>query len=266
MNIDPWLAHFRRNRENRPEPDWQAPITVPPEVLTPLLRSLEQFQLGDGGGPASLIAWNAERFRSSSEGIRALVDLWFAEEREHSRLLKQAVARFGGRCIDAHWSFTAFCWSRRLFGVGFELTVLLLTELVSTVYYRLMRRHCDDVAVRSMCRLILRDEAGHVAFHRDRLGRAGGGRPRYGRIWEARFRLLGLAAGTMLWVNHAAALRALGAKRAEYYREVWAELSRFIRQLRRESAQNPVTIGRPVAYSRPLSTSCGPSGSAGFVR
>ena len=265
MNVHRWLTHFRRNREYRPEPDWQAPSTVPPEVLTPLLRSLEQFQLGDGGGPASLIAWNAERFRSSGEGIRALVDLWFAEEREHSRLLGQAVARFGGRCIDGHWSFTAFCWSRRLFGVRFELTVLLLTELVSTVYYRLMRRHCHDVAVRSMCRLILRDEAGHVAFHRARLAGGGDGRRRYGRIWKTRFRLLGLAAGTMLWVNHAAALRALGATRAEYYREVWAELSRFIRRLRWEAAQHASTIAPPVAYSEPLSTRCSSSGSAGLV-
>jgi hypothetical protein len=231
-----WLAHFHRNRANRAEPDWHAPVTLPATVVRPLVRSLEQFQLGDGGGPACLIAWDAERFRSSGEGTGTLVDLWFTEEREHARLLGAAVARFGGRCISGHWSFTAFCLTRKWLGVRFELTVLLLTEIVSTVYYRLLHRHGADPALRSMCRLILRDEAGHIAFHRDRLARAArAGRAGYGPVWEARFRLLGLAAASVLWVNHAPGLRALGASGAEFYREVWRELSRFVRRLRRDA-------------------------------
>jgi hypothetical protein len=39
----------------------------------------------------------------------------------------------------------------------------------------------------------------------------------------------------MLWVNHAPGLRATGASGAEFYREVWCELSQFIHSLRRES-------------------------------
>src|SRR5262249_40968252 len=174
-----------------------------------------------------------------------LVALWCAEGREHARLLGEAVARFGGKCIRGHWSFTAFCLCRRWFGVGFELTVLLLTEIVSTVYYRLLRRHGNDPALRSMCRLILRDETGHVAFHRDRLARAArAGRAGYEVWWELRFRMLGLAAATMLWVNHAPGLRALGARDTEYYREVWHELSRFVRRLRRESEGEALTQGK----------------------
>lgn len=241
-----WLAHFRANRENRPEPEWNAPLTLADDVVRPLVRSLEQFQLGDGGGPAYLIARDRERFLSQSEGTRTLVDLWFAEEREHARLLGAAVARFGGRCIRSHWSFTAFCLTRKWFGVRFELTVLLLTEIVSTVYYRLLRRHGKDAALRSMCRLILRDEIGHVAFHRDRLARAG--RAGFGTCWEFRFRLLGLAAATMLWVNHAPGLRALGASGSEFYRDVWRELSRFVERLRRECEvqAEPTRIGNVI--------------------
>jgi hypothetical protein len=54
-------------------------------------------------------------------------------------------------------------------------------------------------------------------------------------LWAARFRALGLAAATMLWVNHAPALTALGACRREFYREVWMEQARFIHRLRRQS-------------------------------
>src|SRR5438045_8963393 len=122
MDGQRWLAHFRRNRLNRPEPDWSAPLTLSPAVIEPLVRSLEQFHLGDGGGPASLIAWNAESFRSETDASRQLVDLWFAEEKEHSRLLCGAVARFGGRPIEGHWSFSVFCWWMRWFVVLLELT------------------------------------------------------------------------------------------------------------------------------------------------
>src|SRR5580693_9056567 len=121
MDTERWQAHFRANRMSRPEPDWAAPVTLPAAVVSKLVRSLEQFHLGDGGGPAGLIAWNAETFRSSSDAARQLVDLWFNEEREHSRLLCGAVQRFGGRPISRHWSFSVFCSVRRWLGVRFEL-------------------------------------------------------------------------------------------------------------------------------------------------
>jgi hypothetical protein len=146
---------------------------------------------------------------------------------------------FWWRCIEGHWSFSAFCFTRKWFGVRFELTVLLLTEIVSTVYYRLLRRYCDDKAVRAMCRLILRDEAGHVAFHRDRLARGACGSDIYeGRLWRFVFRLLGFGAGTMLYLNHGCCLRTVGATTAEFYREVWQEESRFLRRLQSD-AQSP---------------------------
>ena len=236
MDATRWLAHFRANREKRPEPDWAAPITLSAAAIEPLVRSLEQFQLGDGGGPAYLIARDRERFLAAA-GTRQLVDMWFTEEREHARLLGEAVARFGGQCIDNHWSFQVFCMTRRWLGVRFELTVLLLTEIVSTVYYKLLFRHGQDAALRSMSRLILRDEIGHVSFHRDRLARrARSVRAEFGLLWAIWFRSLGLAAATMLWVNHAAGLKALGATRKEFYREVWRELSQFISRLRMEAA------------------------------
>jgi hypothetical protein len=227
MNATRWINHFHQNRLNRPEPDWDASISLPVQTIAKVLPSLEGFQLGDGGGPASLIASDAERFRGSSEEMRTLVDLWFAEEKEHSRLLSCAVKRFGGKLITSHWSFTAFCACRRILGVRCELQILLLTELVSTAYYRVLRRHIDDTAVRAMCSLILRDEAGHVAFHRARLTASNTG----GLMWASQFWLCGYAAATMLWINHRRCLEAVGGSRSEYYREVAFEISRFVRRL-----------------------------------
>lgn len=248
MNYAKWIEHFTRNRTHRPEPDWAAPVTVPAAVLAPMLRSIEQFRLGDGGGPASLIAYDAEGFRSRTEEMRAIVDMWFAEEAEHARLLGCAVKRFDGRIITSHWSFTAFCLCRRVFGVRFELQVLTLTELVSTAYYRMLRHHSPDGPLAATCELILRDEAGHVAFQRDRLASAGCPHPGFrGLLWRIQFLLCGYAAATVLWVSHAPCLKAIGGSRREYYAEVTHHLTRFVRSLR--WAQKP--SGIPARWARP---------------
>jgi len=232
MNHAKWIEHFTRNKQNRPEPDWDAPINIPPAVLGPMLRSIEQFRLGDGGGPASLIAYDAEGFRNSTAEMRTIVDFWFAEEAEHARLLGDAVRRFGGRIITSHWSFTAFCLCRRGLGVRFELQVLTLTELVSTGYYRMLRAHSPDSPLAAMCELILRDEAGHVAFQRDRLASAGCPKPGLrGLLWRIQFVFCGYAAATVLWASHAPCLKAIGGSRGEFYSEVTRQLTRFVRSL-----------------------------------
>jgi hypothetical protein len=233
MNHAKWIEYFNRNKQNRREPDWSAPTKVPPHILAPMLRSIEEFRLGDGGGPASLIAYDAENFRGQTESMRKIVDLWFAEEAEHARLLGCAVRRFSGRFIYSHWSFTAFCWCRRIFGVRFELQVLTLTELVSTAYYRMLRKHSPDGPLAAMCELILRDEAGHVAFQRDRIADAGNPKPGLrGWLWRLQFLVCGYAAGTVLWMSHAPCLKAIGGTRTEFYSEITRLITRFMRSLR----------------------------------
>jgi hypothetical protein len=251
MNHTKWIEHFARNKQNRPEPDWSAPRHVPPNVLAPILRSIEQFRLGDGGGPASLIAFDRDNFRSRTNEMRQIVDLWFAEEAEHARLLGCAVARFGGRIITSHWSFTAFCLCRRVLGVRFELQVLTLTELVSTAYYRMLRAHSPDGPLAAMCELILRDEGGHVAFQRDRVAEAGNPKPGLrGVLWRIQFLACGYAAGTVLWISHAACLKAIGGTRAEFYGEITRQMTRFIRSLRR--ADRPAGI--PALWAKPFTS------------
>jgi hypothetical protein len=248
MNCSKWIDYFARNKQNRPEPDWSAPVNIPAVVLAQVLRSVEQFRLGDGGGPASLIAHDAESFRGRTEEMRQIVDLWFKEEVEHARLLGCAVKRFGGRFIYSHWSFTAFCLCRRVLGVRFELQVLTLTELVSTAYYRMLRNHSPDGPLVAMCELILRDEAGHVAFQRDRIADSSCPRPGlHGWLWRIQFLLCGYAAGTMLWVNHAPCLKAIGGTRAEFYAEITRQMTRFIRSLQR-SAKAPRV---PALWAKP---------------
>ncbi len=112
--------------------------------------------------------------------------------------------------------------------------MLLLTEITSTAYYRLLQRHAPLPVLAAMCALILRDEAGHVSFHCDRLATDGRSpREAFGALWAAQFCCFGYAAATMLWLNHGRCLMRLGATRLEFYREVTRELRRFLNSLAR---------------------------------
>ncbi|HET6409047.1 MAG TPA: hypothetical protein VFG14_14260 [Chthoniobacteraceae bacterium] len=80
MNYDKWILHFERNRVDRAEPDWGAPIDMTESRRRALAWSLAEYQLGDGGGPCRFIARDAEQFRGSGAPIASVIDLWFAEE------------------------------------------------------------------------------------------------------------------------------------------------------------------------------------------
>ena len=229
MNYQHWISHFRANKFNRPEPDWSAPFSMPEAKRRLLAKSIAEYQLGDGGGECRLVARDAETFRGAAEEARIVVDLWFAEEREHSRLLGRAVERIGGDFITDTFAFRMFYACRRALGVQFELLVLLVVEIVSTGYYRMIRRHVGDVPIADMCKLILRDEARHIDFHRDRL--AADFPDGIGAWRAAQLRVLGEACASFLWLGHGRALRALGATRGELFHHARSRVASFLSEL-----------------------------------
>ena len=246
MNTATWIAHFERNRRNRPVPAWDAPISMPEKKRAHLARSLAEYQLGDGGGECRLVAHDAELFRGSEGDMGRLVDLWFDEEREHSRLLAHAVRRVGGTFVTNTPAMQLFYACRRALGVQFELLVLLVVEVVSTSYYRAIRRHVGDEPLAAMCRLIIRDESGHIAFHRTRVGAAYPTGP--GLRWTCLFYLLGFACAAFLWLGkNGACLRALGATRGEFFRSVIAGLRRFVDGLTRDAVNPRAACAQPIS-------------------
>ncbi len=249
MKLEPWIQHFARNGENRPEPEWDAPLhPFAHQEKAELLESIKQFQLGDGGGPAYLIGHDLTSYFATNPDMKKLVDLWFIEEERHSDLLGKAVERLGGEPLEQHWSFSVFCGVRKFLGTRFELYALLLTEITSNNYYKLMRKYVGDRALIQMAELIIRDETGHIAFHRDRIANNLDGRYRLGSVWAVKMYTLALAAGTMLWVNHRKALVNLGATTIEFYRGFLQETAVFIktaRQRRKASERESASVKVP---------------------
>ena len=217
-----WLAHFERNRLHRPEPDWHRPTPFPGPVTVPLARSLAHFQLGESGEGTTLLT-EARRTWADDPDYVAALKLFVAEEQEHARLLEHLVARFGGTLVTTHWTHRCFRTLRRALGVGFEIQMLLIAEIIGTAYYRLLRS-TGDAVLRQVCELMLRDETAHLRFHADRLAvgqlRWSGARR---ALWTAQFQLLFRAAVTAAWIDHRRALRALGISRRLFTTDVRVE-------------------------------------------
>jgi hypothetical protein len=248
-----WIRHFEKNRLHRPEPDWNAPFQMEEKKRRALAWSLAEYQLGDGGGPCRLIARDAENYRQSSHYTQMVTDLWFREEAEHSRLLSGAVKRLRGTFVTDTFAFRQFQRVRRFMGAQFEMLVLLQVEIISTVYYRIIRKHCGDEPIAAMCGLILRDETGHVSYHRDRLCQDHpGGWNLWQRLW---FYFLGYACAAVLWLGHGRSLRAIGMRDGDFVAQVHRGLRSFVRAVQRRTAVHAPAQAPQVTERKPLHAS-----------
>jgi hypothetical protein len=239
MNSQQWLAYYQGNKRNRPEPKWNSPSSLDPEVQFVLARSLSHFQLGETGEGKFLLAGVRAEAPDDTAYHHAL-QLFIAEENEHARLLERLVRRFGGRIICRHWTHALFRLVRQAFGFKFEVQLLVIAELVGTAYYRLLRARTRDPVLDETCALLLADEACHIEFHAEWLGDfLSRLLPLESAIWCAQFQALFTAAAQVAWFDHRAALRASGANRREFFHEARQECIRFLRQLERKASQQP---------------------------
>lgn len=229
-----WIRHFENNRLHRKEPDWDMPLAIGEKERRALAWSLAEYQLGDGGGPCKLIARDADDYRAISTNTQQVTDMWFREEAEHSRLLENAVRRLRGELVTDTFAFRQFQRVRRFMGAQFEMLVLLQVEIISTVYYRIIRKHCGDKPIADMCALILRDETGHVSYHRDRLCLDHpNGWNAFQRAW---FHFLGYSCAAVLWLGHGRALRAIGMSNRDFAAQVHRGLRGFVRSVCRRTS------------------------------
>lgn len=246
MNSLQWLRYFEQNRMNRIEPPWHLPSPLDDRARAATARSLSHFQLGESGEGKFLLDQARRQAPDDPSYARALA-LFIAEEKEHARLLRKLVERFGGSLIGRHWTHALFRLARRALGLNFEIQVLVIAEIVGTAYYRLLGLRTRDPVLEEFCTLVLRDEAKHVAFHVDWLCDVLSRRlPVECAGWSLQFQLLFAAAAQVAWMDHRKALRVVGANKREFFREARAECINFLHALDQRS---PLVRGEPALIS-----------------
>ena len=248
MTSSHWLTYFRTNRLNRPDPQWHLPVGEDTATAAALARSLSHFQLGESGEGRCLLTHARRVYWDDPDYCEALA-LFIQEEKEHARLLARLVARVGGQLIGGHWTHAIFRTLRRAIGVHFEIEVLVIAELVGTAYYRLLQAGTHDPVIGQVCGIVLRDEAQHVAFHAERFADAHSAwLPLKRALWTAQFRCLFLGAALVAWIDHGPALRAIGARRREFFNRARSGLASFLGDL---SPAKPVAASVAPAQAEP---------------
>ena len=244
MNARRWMDWFESNRLNRPEPEWHVPCPTDAPTRAALARSLAHFQLGESGDGRHLLAAARKTWPDDAAYLAAL-ETFLGEEHAHAALLARLVERHGGALVRRHWSHTVFRLVRQALGARFELQVLATAEIVGTAYYRIIHRRTRDPVLEQACSLILRDEAGHLAFHRDRFGsEQADWLPLARGVWLTQFQALLVTVAAAAWLDHRRALAALGARRREWVLDVNREAAAFLGGIAARAAELTAARGR----------------------
>lgn len=224
MNSSDWLAYFRQNQLDRRGVAWHEGISLEPRLRAPLARSLARFQLGESSDGARLKARARRLARDTGDQAYAdAIDLFIAEEQEHSRLLANVLHQLHAPLLRYHWTDSLFRRCRHLLGFYEEISVLLMAEIIALRYYGEIREGCRAPVLEIVCEQILADEKFHVRFHCERfhqtitrrfwLARAG---------WWLVLSAMFVAASAVVAWDHRHVFRALGGSSAEFLRDSWA--------------------------------------------
>ncbi|WP_009964025.1 ferritin-like domain-containing protein [Verrucomicrobium spinosum] len=236
MNIPSWIQYFERNRSNFDEPPLAPDASPLPDGLRlPLAASLAVFQLGETGGGTRLMRYVRRTLRhqpEALEGYDLAVRLFIAEEHRHAQLLEKLVTYLGGTLLQRHWSNTIFRRLRTLFGMEFNIQILLTAELIAEAYYGLIYRKTTDEEVRSCCHKILQDEMRHIAFHTSFFQQRLTSMPRpLRKMWRVGFRACHAITATIVAWDHRRLLKSLGIGQGEFVRLTLKAGQRFLRRL-----------------------------------
>jgi hypothetical protein len=224
-----WHKYFNERRGVELEAPYDEPFEDRPGREA-VARSVERFELGESGDGANL---KGLAHATGDATYARTIELFVDEEGQHASWLGVLRQRFGGTKLESHWTDAAFVLLRHIGGLRREICVLLTAEIVALTYYRVLALAYDDGVLRAACDRILRDERGHVAFHRATLGSEFSTMPAPMRTlgvltWRA---FVAVTAKVVAW-DHRHVLALAGVSRKEFEIEVRGRARRLARAIR----------------------------------
>ncbi len=215
-----WRAYFESNSTDRVAIDWSSGVFVESALRRPLVHSLQRFQIGESGDGKHL---RRSASQTGDDDYLRAIDLFVAEEQEHSRLLANAISGMDGTLLTHHWSDIAFVAIRRMMGLKLELMILLVAEMIARSYYRTLHRGTNDSTLQAIFAQIMRDEVGHVRFHCDYLHHAFRHYPGPARFTiRAAWRVIFRATCLIVAYDHRDVIAACGVSRRAFWRDCGA--------------------------------------------
>jgi len=204
MNLGEWVEYFIHNQGHLLPIDWDNPYRLSVYEKEAILKSIQQFQLGESSEGNHLLAAAKQYAERSGEADYVMaVQLFIQEEQRHARDLGRFMMQQGMRLAHAHWVDSVFRWLRRTFNLDVCIVALLMAEIIAVVYYRALHDATASPVLREICQQILRDEGYHLRFQIDMLARLRQGRLPLGLLLTNILQRI-LFSGTLLvvWSGH----------------------------------------------------------------
>jgi hypothetical protein len=158
-----WFDYFKSNRNILEAIDWERGRGLTDDEKLRIFDSIREFQLGE-----SSEGRNLNEFARYYSGKNAdplyyeSVKLFIREEQRHSQALGRFMEREGIPKLEKSFVDSVFRNLRRYAGLEISLTVLLVAEIISLVYYRALGGAASSDSLRKICGQILKDERRHL--------------------------------------------------------------------------------------------------------
>ena len=123
--------------------------------------SLQQFQKGEHSEGKHLM------YYAKQYGDPYYIDaikLFIKEEQTHALVLGKFLDKHGIVRIKHHWVDGVFRGLRQLSGIQNTVTILLVAEIISKVYYKALLKATTSQMLQDICIQILKDEEKHLHF------------------------------------------------------------------------------------------------------
>jgi hypothetical protein len=214
-----WQDHFLENRGRAGALPWSDSYQLTATERRAVAESIQQFQLGEWARGRGFVR------RAASHPVLATdtcfvpaLQLFIAEEQEHSGILGRFLDREGIPRLSNHWLDDVFRRLRKLAGLEACATVLVTAEVLAMPFYQALRDATGSPLLRAICIRILCDEAAHLNYQALTLGLV---RRRLSERAVAARRLchasLFHATALLLWQQHRSVFHAAGWDFSRYW-------------------------------------------------
>jgi len=168
-----WRKYYEENARSLLQISWDIGQELSEEEQKAIASSVQDFQAGESseGRHLFLYAKTYAEQTGDDEYVEA-IRLFIAEEQRHARDLAHFLQINEIPLVRTTFTDGVFRRLRQLPGnLEISIAVLITAEIIAKVYYTALRDATKSQVLQTLCRQILQDEARHVEFQAEQLGK-----------------------------------------------------------------------------------------------
>ncbi len=215
MYFEKWHQYFLMNQSHFDHIYFNEPDLFCVEEQRLFARSLQQFQRGEHSEGKHLLQFAKQTGDSS---YVAAVKLFIKEEQHHAFVLGKFLDKNNIPRINNHWVDAVFRKMRQLAGIENTISILLVAEMISKIYYKALMHATSSLLLQQICMQILRDEEKHLHFQCYTLRYLLGKKSRfYNFLWSCYLQTVFSGTLLVVWKYHQTVMKQSGMQFSEFY-------------------------------------------------